>query len=113
MPGGKRGVFRTSAIRMSAGAAIVALGLWQAATPASAIASPAKPEWIITQTAVGLLGGARAACDKRAAHRRVRRGTNRRQWLLAEHFPQRTILPQVRHTAARSSGPPATNARQR
>jgi hypothetical protein len=43
---------------MSAGAAIVALGLWQAATPASAIASPAKPEWIITQTAVGLLGGA-------------------------------------------------------
>lgn len=51
-------MFRASAIRMSACAAITAVGLWQAAAPVSAAASPVPPRWIITQTAVGLLGPA-------------------------------------------------------
>jgi hypothetical protein len=54
-------MFRASAVRMSACTAVVALGLWQAATsavPASAAAPSAQPSWIITQTAVGLLGPA-------------------------------------------------------
>jgi hypothetical protein len=51
-------MLRASAIKMSACAAIASLCLWQAAAPAPAKASPAQPRWIITQTAVGLLGRA-------------------------------------------------------
>jgi hypothetical protein len=51
-------MFRASAVRMSACTALAALGLWQGATSASATASPAPPRWIISQTAVGLLGQA-------------------------------------------------------
>jgi hypothetical protein len=51
-------MFRASAVRMSAGTALVALGLWQGATSASATATPALPRWIISQTAVSLLGQA-------------------------------------------------------
>ena len=51
-------MFRASAVRMSACTALVALGLWQGAAFASATASPAPPRWIISQTAVGLLGQA-------------------------------------------------------
>jgi hypothetical protein len=43
---------------MSACTALVALGLWQGAASASATAAPAPPRWIISQTAVGLLGQA-------------------------------------------------------
>jgi len=51
-------MFRASAVRMSACTALVALGLWQGAASASATASPAPPRWIISQTAVSLLGQA-------------------------------------------------------
>jgi hypothetical protein len=51
-------MFRASAVKMSACTAIVALGLWPAAASRPATASPAPPRWIVTQTAVGLLGRA-------------------------------------------------------
>jgi hypothetical protein len=51
-------MFGASSVKMSACAAIAALGLWQAAAPVSAPAAPAPPRWIITQTAVRLLGPA-------------------------------------------------------
>ncbi len=51
-------MFRASAVRMAACTALLGLGLWQGATSASATAAPARPRWIISQTAVGLLGQA-------------------------------------------------------
>lgn len=60
-------MIRMSAVKASACTAVIALGLclWQAAAPWSASASPrsasassAPPRWLITQTAVGLLGSA-------------------------------------------------------
>lgn len=46
-----------AAVRMSACTAIVALGLWPIATSSSGPSS-GKPEWIVSQSAVSLLGGA-------------------------------------------------------
>jgi hypothetical protein len=51
-------MFRASSVKMSACAAVAAAGLWQAAAPVPATAPLAPPRWIITQTAVGLLGRA-------------------------------------------------------
>ena len=51
-------MFRASAVKMSACTALMALGLWPAATAASATAAPAPPRWIISQTALSLLGQA-------------------------------------------------------
>jgi len=42
-----------AAVRLSAAAAVLAVGFWPAALPSSA-----KPEWIVNQSAVSLLGGA-------------------------------------------------------
>jgi hypothetical protein len=51
-------MFRTWAVKVSVCTAIVALGLWPLGSSVSATASPAPPRWIISQTAVGLLGRA-------------------------------------------------------
>jgi hypothetical protein len=58
MPGAQKGGPMTegkhrAAVRLSAAAAVLAVGFWPAALPSSA-----KPEWIVNQSALSLLGGA-------------------------------------------------------